>query len=128
MPRDDADRDTAFKQYRLYARAGVGAWSKILQWASDEAADEEEKAAALEALCLMCYQLDLTAFDWRLSVFAALVVPLISRLPAIEKKWRGPRKLDAKAAALQTMEAERAKAAPAPPPVTPAPEPERIAA
>lgn len=92
VPEDDAEREDAFKAYRFYSRSLTGAWSKLLDLLSDEPADAEERAAANDAICLMMYQLDLTMLDWRVSVPLALGAPLISRAPAIQKKW-GKKKL-----------------------------------
>lgn len=94
VPEDEKERDEAFKAYRFYSRSLTGAWSKLLDLLSDEPADAEERAAANDALCLMCYQLDLTMLDWRISVPLALGAPLISRAPAIQKKW-GKKKIEA---------------------------------
>lgn len=87
VPEDEKEREDAFKSYRFYSRSLTGAWSKLLDLASDEPADEDERAAANDAICLMMYQLDLTMLDWRVSVPLALGAPLISRAPAIQKKW-----------------------------------------
>jgi hypothetical protein len=87
VPEDEKERDEALKPYRFYGRALAGVWSKLLAFASDEPADAEEKDAAIEAITLACYQNDITMLDWRVSCALALGAPLVSRVPAIKKKW-----------------------------------------
>lgn len=96
VPEDDKEREDAFKAYRFYSRSLTGAWSKLLELASDEPADADERAAANDAICLTMYQLNLTMLDWRLSLPIALGSPLISRMPAIQKKWFQKRAEDEK--------------------------------
>ena len=114
VPQDDEERDEAFKPYRLYARSLTGAWSKLLELMSDEPADEEERAAAIESFCLTCYQLNLTMLDWRLSLPLALGSPIISRLPAIQKKWKQKTQVEKEARPQQERPVEGVRLTPIP--------------
>lgn len=108
VPEDEKEREEALSPYKFYARMMAGAMSKAYDVLSDMPLDKEERECAIEAFSLMCYQMNLTMLDWRISVGILVASTASTRAPAAYQKWFGEKKVDT------TMTQEREKAEPKP--------------